>query len=464
MKNLSYFQKQTYLLGLLFFSVIIMQACQTNKDKPAQKDLSVDSSVVHPDWAKNAVIYEVNVRQFSSEGTFQGLENDLDRLKDLGVDILWLMPIHPIGEKNRKGELGSYYSVKDYYDVNPEFGTMDDFKSLVNAIHEKGMKIIIDWVPNHTAWDNQLAKDHPDYYEKNEEGEFISPFDWTDVIQLDYDNPELRAYMLKALEFWISEIDLDGYRFDVAHMIPVDFFDPMRDSLMELKEVFLLAEADQPFLHKNAMNMSYDWRLHHIMNEVAKGAKNVMDIKNHFAYVDTAYPSNAILMQFTSNHDENSWNGTAYERLGDAVKTFATFSFVIPGMPLIYNGQEACMDKRLEFFVKDPIDWKECDLTDLYRSLIQLKKSNSALDAGDVSRNYQILQTEHPEKVFAIERIKNDDVVIGIFNFSPEENDITVPEALKTGEFKDYFTGAGFEYEENSKMVLKPWDYKVLVK
>ncbi len=464
MKNLSYIQKQAYLLGLLFFSILIMQACQINKDPEAVGEQALLTSVTHPEWSGNAVIYELNVRQFSPEGSFKAVERDLDRLKDLGVDILWFMPIHPIGEKNRKGELGSYYSVKDYYDVNPEFGTMDDFKSLVSSIHEKGMKIIIDWVPNHTAWDNSLAAEHPEFYETTEEGEFISPFDWTDVIQLDYDNQELRAYMIEALEFWIAEIDLDGYRFDVAHMIPVDFFDPMRDSLLAIKEVFLLAEADQPFLHKNAMNMSYDWKLHHIMNEVAKGAKNVTDIKKHFSYVDTAYPSNAILMQFTSNHDENSWSGTAYERLGDAVKTFATFSFVIPGMPLIYNGQEACIDKRLEFFVKDPIEWKECDLTDLYRSLIELKKSNRALDAGDESRNYKILQTEHPEKIFAIERMKDENLVIGIFNFSPEKTEMAVPEILKTDGLKNYFTAATPDFKDSQTMILEAWDYKVFVK
>ncbi|MCB8995614.1 MAG: alpha-amylase, partial [Bacteroidales bacterium] len=335
-----------------------------------------NKGVVHPKWLDDASLYEVNIRQFTPEGTFNAFSEHLQRIKDLGIDIIWIMPVNPIGEQGRKGSLGSYYSVKDYYAVNPEFGSMDDFKAMVKKAHAIGLKVIIDWVPNHSSLDNKLAVEHPEYYLKDSLGNFKSPFDWTDVIQFDYDQPGLRQYMIDALKFWLKETDIDGFRFDVAHMIPVSFWNTVRPALNEVKEVFMLAESDQPVLNKEAFDATYDWRLHHIMNEVAQGKMNAIDIENHFAYVDSVYPPNSILMEFTSNHDENSWNGTEYERLGDAVKTFAVFTYTIPGMPLIYNGQEACLNKRLLFFEKDTINWIDCDMKDFYTKLNALKAEN----------------------------------------------------------------------------------------
>lgn len=327
-----------------------------------------------PEWAFNKTIYEVNLRQFSEEGNFDGFRKHLPRLKELGVGILWFMPIHPIGELNRKGSLGSYYSVKDYLDVNPEFGTIDDFKELVKEIHSLGMYVIIDWVANHTAWDHQWTKTHPEFYNKDDKGNFIPPVDdWSDVIDLNYENKALWSEMINALKFWVTECDIDGYRCDVAGMVPIEFWIEAREQLDKIKPVFMLAEWDTPEMHF-AFDMTYDWNMHKTMNEVAKGKKSADEIIHHIQKDLENYPSYAFRMQFTDNHDENSWNGTVFERLGDAAECFAVLTFLIPDMPLIYSGQEAGLNKRLSFFEKDPIDWKEHKFFALYKSLIELKK------------------------------------------------------------------------------------------
>jgi glycosidase len=261
----------------------------------------------------------------------------------------------------------------------------------------------------------------------------------------------------------LQEANIDGYRFDVAHMVPVDFWDDVRPALQEVKEVFLLAEADQPFLHKKAMDMSYDWKFHHIMNEVAAGKQTVIDMKKHFAYVDTAYPPNSILMQFTSNHDENSWNGTVYDRLGEGVETFAALTFTVPGMPLIYNGQEACMNKMLEFFVRDPIEWKDCELFDFYKKLIDLRTNTPALWSASSGGDMNIFSTNEDEKVFAFSREKNDSKVIAVFNFSGEPLSVNLPEGIEDENFTDYFTGEEKENISGMELNLEPWDYKIFV-
>ncbi len=442
---------------LLLLIFVIMSSCTGDENSDKTNNADEMKGVTHPEWALNATIYELNVRQYSEDGSFNSVKEDIPRLKDLGVDIVWLMPIHPIGELNRKGELGSYYSIKDYRDVNPEFGSMDDFKSMVAAFHDSGIKVIIDWVPNHSAWDNPLAGTNPEWYVKDEQGSFVSPFDWTDVIQFDYENQELRDYMIESLKFWIRETGIDGYRFDVAHMIPVDFWKQVQEELSPLKEVFLLAEADQPVLHEEAMNMSYDWRLHHIMNEVAKGEQSAMDIRKHFAYVDTAYPPNSILMQFTSNHDENSWNGTVYERLGDAVKILTVLTYVIPGMPLIYNGQEACMDKRLEFFTRDPIEWKECELFDFYKELNALKENNTALWSGRKGGDFTLTDSQD-QNVLSFMRDGVNHRLIGIFNLSGEVKDFRMFAPLPESDYSLWPENTPYDLK-NLPTELQPWEY-----
>jgi glycosidase len=456
---------QRYAIIVLSIFLVIFPSCMKKKpSEQPQPEKPGMTEVVNVDWIKNASIYEVNLRQYTPEGTINAFAEHLPRLKELGIDILWLMPVNPIGVKNRKGELGSYYSVKDYQDVNPEFGTIDDFKALVNKVHELGMYLVIDWVPNHSSWDNPLIEEHPEWYEKDENGEMFSPFDWTDVVQFDYDQQGLRDYMVKTLQWWITETDLDGFRFDVAHQVPVDFWEDLRPLLMEVKPVFLLAEADQPFLHKKAFDATYGWPFHHLMNEIASEKKTANAISYHFGKVDSLYPGGSIIMQFTSNHDENSWNGTVRERLGEGVETFAVLSFTVPGMPLIYNGQEAGLDKRLEFFIKDEIEWKDDKLFDFYQALISLKKRNQALWNGIQGGTLTRVTSSDNKSVYAFLREKGEDKVFVILNLTDKPVDVTLKGIKYTGEYTDVFDNESVTFEENTNLSLEPWEYHVYEK
>ncbi len=449
-------------LLLLAISIFIF-SCGSNKKKSTSeiKPL-VETKVTHPDWAKDAVIYEVNIRQYTPEGTFEAFIPHISRLKDLGVDILWLMPIFPIGEKNRKGELGSYYSVQDYKAINPDYGTSEDFKNLVQVAHENGLKVILDWVANHTAWDNAWIKSHPEYYEKDSTGNFFGPFDWTDVAQLSYDNKDLYAAMQDAMEFWVRESDIDGYRCDVAGMVPQDFWEQARKTLDGIKPVFMLAEnEDVPTLLHKAFDMNYGWELHHIMNQVAKGNMDVTDLKKYFAKEDSLYSKDCYRMQFITNHDENSWNGTEFERMGDGANTFAVMTFTIPGMPLIYTGQEVGMDKRLEFFVKDTVIYAENEYPAFYQSLIGLKKNNKVLWNGAEGGDFEIVDATN-NKVFAFKRFTDETDLFVILNLSGEAQNFTVPAGIN-GAYTDYFSKGSIVLSEGEEKTLNAWSYQVLI-
>ena len=299
-----------FLTFSFFTLVCLLSFIACRKDSASLTGKRGDSFSLS-EWSANQSIYEVNIRQYSVEGTFKAFEKHLPRLKKMGVGILWFMPIHPIGAKNRKGSLGSYYSVKDYMAVNPEFGTMEDFKHLVREIHGLEMIVIIDWVANHTAWDNSLTINHPDWFTRDQEGNFVSPVpDWTDVIDLNYDHPELRAYMIEALKFWVEEVDIDGFRCDVAEMVPLDFWRKARLELDKIKSVFMLAEGESPDLYNNGFDMTYDWNLFHLMNDVAKGKKTAVDLQSYLDKEHGTFGKADYRMTFTSNHDENTWNGT----------------------------------------------------------------------------------------------------------------------------------------------------------
>lgn len=442
------------LLGVAGFVV----AC---KHKPqAKREVS---EVKNVEWVKNAVIYEVNIRQYTPEGTFKAFASHLPRLKAMGVDILWIMPIHPIGEKNRKGPLGSYYAVRDYRAINPEFGTLEDFKQLVRDIHAQGMKVIIDWVPNHSSWDNPMTTAHPEYYLKDSAGNFVSPFDWTDVIRFDYSNPQMRAWMIETMKYWLTETDIDGFRCDVAHMVPVDFWDSCRAELDKVKPIFFLAEADQPFLHRKAFDMTYDWRFHHLMNDIASGKKHAGDIEKHFAWVDSTYPAGSILMQFTSNHDENSWSGTEFERLDGGAQTFAVLAATVPGMLLIYNGQEAAFNRRLKFFEKDSISWDGYVFENFYRQIIALKKSNPALWNGSAGGTFKRIRTTDNRNVIVFVREKEDNKVVVMLNLTPRPHTLMLREGID-GNFIELFTQTQTQLKRYQKFTLSPWAYYVWVK
>jgi glycosidase len=341
------------------------------------------SQTLAPDWAKYATIYEVNIRQYTSAGTINAFGEHLPRLRDLGVDILWFMPIQPIGKEKRKGLLGSYYSIQDYTAVNPEFGTLEDFKRLVHRAHGMGFKVVLDWVANHSAWDNAWINKDPDWYTKDNEGNMIAPYDWTDVADLNYDMYYMRQAMTEAMLFWVQEADIDGFRCDVAGEVPLDFWEDTRARLDQEKEIWMIAEdGSQYWLLNKAFNANYGWHFHHLMNQVAKGKTEASDLIHHFDDIQRNYPEGSYPMQFITNHDENSWAGTVFERLGEGHKAFATLSFTVPGMPLMYSGQEAGLNKRLKFFDKDVIDWSDTSLQSFYTDLNDLKAQHPALWSG----------------------------------------------------------------------------------
>jgi glycosidase len=419
-----------------------------------------------PEWSKNANLYEVNIRQYTPEGTFDAFAEHLPRLREMGVDILWFMPIHPISEKNRKGPLGSYYAVRDYKAVNPDFGTEQDFREMVEKAHNLGMKVILDWVPNHTAFDNVWIEAHPDWYTRNEKGEIIHPkgTDWTDVADLDYDNQEMRAAMTDAMSYWITEFDIDGYRCDVAGEVPNDFWKKNNETLFKLKPVFMLAEADGPSLHEAGFHMTYNWGLHNRMNQLASGKISLAEL-DAFMKEDTArYGPRAYRMNFITNHDENSWNGTIGERLGDAADAMAVLAFTIDGMPLIYSGQEAGLDKRLKFFEKDTIDWGEFSKAEFYGRLLQLKNKNQALWNGIHGGKYTRINTDNNAHIFCYFREKAGHQVVVTLNLSDQEQGFSTTDLLPDAEFTRLSTGEMVNPSSWSTepMRLEPWGYRVL--
>ncbi|HRH61369.1 MAG TPA: alpha-amylase family glycosyl hydrolase, partial [Chitinophagaceae bacterium] len=329
-------------------------------------------------WAYGSNIYEVNIRQYTTEGTLNAFAAHLPRLKEMGVEILWLMPVTPISKKIRQGSLGSYYACSSYTEVNTEFGTLDDMKNLVSKVHEMGMKIIIDWVANHTGWDHNWTEEHPGWYVKDAKGNFTERNGWHDVIDLDYSVKEMRAAMIAAMKFWVSECDIDGFRCDMAHLVPLDFWKDARTKCEALKPLFWLAECDVESYH-DVFDVSYAWEWMHISEKLAKQIASLQHLKDVLAkYQD--YPAGAQKLFFTVNHDENSWNGTEYEKYEGGAKAFAVFCATWPGMPLIYSGQELPNKKRLKFFDKDLIEWNDKpELHNFYKSLLHLRKTNKAL-------------------------------------------------------------------------------------
>jgi glycosidase len=418
-----------------------------------------------PDWASTATIYEVNIRQYTPEGTFAAFQKHVPRLKELGVDILWLMPINPIGELNRKGKLGSYYSVKDYKEINPEFGNKNDFKNLVDEVHKQGMYLIVDWVANHTAWDHPWVKEHPDFYTKDSLGNFIPPVaDWADVIDLNFDNKEMRNEMTSAMKYWVKEFNIDGYRCDVAGMIPTEFWNKVRVELDNIKPVFMLAEWDTPDLHEKAFEMTYGWDIHRMMNKVYKGEKSASDLKKLVLDDQKKFQDYAYRMQFTSNHDENTWNGSEFERLGDAAEMFAVFTYVIPGMPLIYNGQEAGFNKRLDFFEKDLIDWKESDFTKFYSKLNIIKEENKAIWNGLNGGSIDFIENSKDENGIVILRNNLDNKLLAIFNINSQEKSIKIESEKIVGNYIDFENNKSISITNKLELVLKPWSYKLFFK
>ena len=436
MNNRSPFYTRILPLVLLLSISLLTMGCTES----IEEDVQARDHIEHPEWSKSANIYEVNIRQYTKEGTFKAFEDHIPRLKEMGVDVLWLMPIHPIGEEKRKGKLGSYYSIQDYKAVNPNFGTMQDFKDLVEATHEHDMKLFLDWVPNHTAWDHAWVDEHPEYYMKDSTGAITYEADWTDIAQLNYENKELWDKMIDRMKYWIDETNIDGYRVDHAgHDIPLDFWKKAIPEVNKLKEDFFwLAEWNTPDMHP-WFDATYTWEYFHLTTDIAKGEASVDEITDYMAQQEERFPSHAYRLYFTTNHDENSWNGTDEELFGDNFENFAVMAATIDGMPLVYSGQEAALDKRLEFFERDPIEWDGFEYEDFYRTLFELKDRNEALWNGQYGGEFAAVPTESSGQTYAYKRVKGDHEVFVILNFEDSEQNISFPNLEESTEYTDVF-------------------------
>ena len=430
-----------------------------------------------PEWLPSAVIYEANLRQGTPTRDLKGLQRRLPALRDMGVDVVWLMPIHPISVAERKGKLGSYYAVQDYKKVNPEFGTMEDLKEFVRTAHAYGMKVILDEVCNHTGADNVWVKEHPEYYARNKEGKMYGPYDWTDVYKLDYSKPATRAAMADALKFWITEADIDGYRCDVAGEVPTDFWEEVRPQLQALKPVLMLAEAAKPELLVKGFDVDYAWPMKDVFNSIAatkginewakaKGEKrptmNAQDIPALLKKQQTEYPANAIHMNMITNHDLNSWEGTEFQRFGPATGAFAVLSYTLPGVPMMYTGQEVGFNHGFEFFEQDSImpSQEANEFTVFYEALNSLKHKNRALDAGANGGATRFYTASNPD-LLTFTRSKEGNEVTVIANLSGEEVTPEYPKgAPSVAGMTNYFTATPATLPAK----LAPWQYVVFVK
>jgi glycosidase len=415
-------------------------------------------------------IYEVNVRQYTPEGTFKAFEKHLDRLKQMGVQTLWFMPINPISKVDRKGAMGSYYAVADYTKINPEFGTLDDWKELVKHAHDMGFKVIIDWVANHTGWDHKWTKEHPEFYKKDDTtGDFKIASGMDDIIELNFHNLELVRAMIAAMKFWITECDIDGFRCDLAFWVEVEFWKEARKELDAIKLLFWLGELD-PIEHPEYMgtfDAAYTWTWMHKTEDFYKKhlPLEILDtvLKQYDAIGDASMRT-----WFTSNHDENSWNGSEYEKYGDMAKALAVFSCTWNGVPLIYSGQELPNLKRLKFFEKDAIDWTgengptTTGLHDFYKTLLNLHSSNPALRAGDPAVKTEKVKTSDDQHILAFLRKNGETEALVILNFSNSVVSFSLDSV--NGKFREIFSCAEWEFSNNKSFQMNSWEYLVFEK
>ncbi len=457
------------IIQLPLLALMICASCKESKKTGAQVVAVPVHTLTAPadsgtKWWANSNIYEVNLRQYSKEGTIKAFSRSLPRLKDMGVEILWFMPVTPIGIEGRKmdsTQLGSYYAVRDYKGFNEEYGTMQDWKNFVQQAHGMGFKVITDWVANHSAPDNPWIKTHPQFYEKDSTGNFAFSFDWSDTRNLNYGNRELRDSMMAAMKFWLTETGIDGFRCDMAGEVPTDFWKECIAALKVVKpDLFMLAEGEKPELLTAGFNVSYTWQAMHAMKELYESKKQLPYFDSILTANIQTHPANAARLFFTSNHDENSWNGTEYEKYGTAAKAFAVFSHTYAqAIPLIYSGQELPNKKRLKFFVKDSIQWTgKYSMEPFYKTLLTLRKTNPAF-ASDA--NYRRLPTSHDDAVLAFLREKNGHKAVVIFNFSNRVQDFKVTDMVLRGKPLNVFKNEEEKISDNFDFSLEPWGYIV---
>jgi glycosidase len=464
--------KRISLLGAILGVAVACTSAPARAPAPAlPARAAAADTLAHPAWSRRAVIYEVNVRQYTAEGTLRALRPHLPRLKALGVDVIWLMPVQPIGRKNRKGTMGSYYSISDYTAINPELGTMADFDTLVAAAHREGLKVLLDWVPNHTAFDHPWITQHKDWYVTRADGTIVNArdneghdTDWTDVAELNYDNPELRRAMIDAMRWWLEHGHVDGFRCDVAGGVPLDFWRQARTALRAVRpDLFMLAESEDPRLHA-AFDMTYGWELHHLLNQVAQGKRPAPAVDAYLARQDSVFGRDAYRMYFTSNHDENSWNGSEFERMGpNALPAFVLAATLRGSMPLLYTGQEVSVRKRLRFFEKDTVDWSGESLAPFYRSLFELKHLHESLANGAAGGQQATLRTDAGDRVYAFARSRGGDVVLVALNFGDAPVTATYYELGTPGSYVDWFSHAPLTLPASGTIDIPAHGYRVLV-
>lgn len=440
-----------------------------NKDNSTNTNTKTENMQgISTDWKHTTNIYEVNLRQYTTQGSFNAFLKELPRLKDMGVEVLWFMPITPIAKEKMKGTMGSYYACSDYTSVNPEFGTLSDFKHLVDTAHTLGFKVIIDWVANHTGWDHVWTKTNPDYYlHDSATGTFHAASGMDDIIELDYKNPKLRVAMIDAMKYWVTECDIDGFRCDLASWVELDFWQEARPKVDAVKPLFWLGEFDElenPDYGK-VFDASYSWKWMHKTRDFYQQhlpLHELVDLLHQYS----AIGDSSMRAWFTSNHDENSWNGTEYEKYGDMAKVLAVFSCTWNGIPLIYSGQELPLkDKRLKFFDKDPIPWTgKYELHDFYKTLLRLHAANPALRGGDPNAHTLLLANSAGDKIFAFLRKNGADEVAVVLNMSNEEVRFEITDSKFSGNFKNVFSGTLNDFSSSKSFDMQAWEYLVYVK
>ena len=416
------------------------------------------------------MLYELNVRQFTPEGTFAAARQRLPFLRSLGIDAIWLMPIYPIGVEGRKGSLGSYYSIRDYKGINEEFGSEEELRDFITTAHSLGMRVLLDWVANHTARDARWLEDKPyDWYEREEDGTAKVPWDWTDTAKLNYANHDVWRGQIDAMRYWVEQFKVDGFRCDMAMLVPIEFWQEASEELHRIKrDIFMLAEAEEDNLFDRAFNMSYQWNIHHIMCDIAKGARRVWDLRNAIHSERARYPREAMRMSFTSNHDENSWSGSEQARFGSALEVMTAMAFLMPStMPLIYTGQEVGYNHSFEFFERDAIPaeaYVENRTTELYRRLTSLKHKEQALAAGE--RGGEMIEIENNAKDCMMTFVREVDGsrVVAIVNLSPYTIHADFRTGIYAGKYYDALSGERVVLDDHVERDIAPWQYQILVK
>jgi glycosidase len=407
-------------------------------------------------WGNGTNIYEVNIRQYTHEGTLAAFTTHIPRLHVMGVDILWLMPITPISVEKRQGTFGSYYAASSYTDIDPAYGSTDDFRELIKTAHDFGMKVIIDWVANHTGYDHQWTVKYPGWYRKDEQGQFTGLYGWIDVIDLNYEIPEMRLEMIQSMKYWIKEFDIDGFRCDMARTVPIDFWVEARGECDAIKPLFWLAECEILEYHE-AFDATYGWEAIRGLDKYMKGEKTLADILTVLTSY-SRYPIGSKKLLYTSNHDENTDVGTEYEKYGIAAKAMAVFSCTWPGIPLIYSGQEKPNTKRLAFFEKDFIDWDgEVELKDFYKTLLCIRKRNKALQE---SASVLLLESHHPDVLAYLCRRQQDKVLV-LINFSKEVSGFYIDHPAIAGSYVNLFSGEKKEISRKQRCSFKGGEYAV---